>query len=127
VDDLMERVNRKELILKGNLYKAIAIISFPLIVNNFIHTLYNLADGLYVTRLGATEFAATSFVMPVIMLFNALGRGIAVAGTSIMSQLVGASKYEVANKYASQLLVISIIFSLCVTILGYFSTPYIIG
>lgn len=124
----MDRLDRKELILKGNIYKAIAIISIPLMINNFIHTLYNLADGFFVARgVGSVEFAATSFVSPVIMFFNALGRGIAVAGTSILSQLVGASKYKEANKYASQLLVISLIFSLCFTLIGYWISPYIIG
>lgn len=124
----MDKLDRKELILKGNIYKAIAVISIPLMVNNFIHTLYNLADGFFVARgVGPVEFAATSFVSPVIMFFNALGQGIAVAGTTILSQLVGASKYEEANKYASQLFVISLIFSLCFTILGYWISPYIIG
>lgn len=125
---LMEKIDRKELILRGNIYKAIAIISIPLMINNFIHTLYNLADGFFVARgVGPVEFAATSFVSPVIMFFNALGRGIAVAGTAILSQLVGASKYEEANKYTSQLLVISLLFSICFTIIGYWLSPIIIG
>lgn len=124
---MIEGTEKKELILKGNLYKAIAIISIPLMINNFLHTLYNLADGFWVARLGSVEFAATSFVAPVIMFFNALGRGIAVAGTSILSQMVGASDYDEANKYASQLLVISAIFSLCFGAFAYFLSPYIIS
>lgn len=123
----MERIDKKKLILEGSMYRAILLISFLLMLNNLIHTLYNLADAMWVTRIGSTEFAATSFVSPVIMLFNALGRGISVAGTSIMSQLVGASEYDEANKYANQLLIISLIFSLCIALLGYWLSPFIIS
>ena len=108
----LERIDRKELILKGNMYKAIGVISLPLMVNNFIQTLYNLADAIWVSKLGSVPFAATSFVWPVIFLFISLGIGISVAGTSILSQLIGASKDDEANQYASQIIVISMIFSL---------------
>lgn len=33
--------DRRELILYGNIYKAIAIISIPIILNNFIQQLYS--------------------------------------------------------------------------------------
>lgn len=123
----MERVNRKDIILKGDMYKAIFYISVPLMINNLIHTLYNLADAMWVIRLGTVEFAATSFVGPVIMFFNALGMGISVAGTSILSQLIGSSKDDEANKYASQLIVISLLFSIFITLLGYWLSPYIVS
>ena len=122
----LERIDRKELILKGNMYKAIGVISLPLMVNNFIQTLYNLADAIWVSKLGSVPFAATSFVWPVIFLFISLGIGISVAGTSILSQLIGASKDDEANQYASQIIVISMIFSLFFALVGYISSPYII-
>lgn len=122
----MEKLERKELILKGNMYKAITVLSLPIMINNFIQTLYNLADAVWVSKLGSVQFAATSFVWPVIFLFISLGIGVSVAGTSILSQLIGASEYDEANKYASQLMVISLIFSLFFALLGYTLSPYVI-
>ncbi|NLY77444.1 MAG: MATE family efflux transporter [Tissierellia bacterium] len=122
----MER-DKNELILRGDMYKAIISISLPLVINNFIHTLYNLADAMWVSRLGHIEFAATSFVFPVTMFFDALGRGISIAGSSILSQLVGASDYKDANKYASQLMAISLIISISIALAGYITSPYIIS
>lgn len=122
----MEKLDRKELILKGNMYRVITVLSLPIMVNNLIQTLYNLADALWVNRLGSVQFAATSFVWPVIFLFISLGIGISVAGTSILSQLVGANKYDEADDYASQLMVISLIFSVLFAVLGYFLSPYIV-
>lgn len=122
----MERVERKELILNGDIYKVIMTLSLPIMLNNFIQTLYNLADAIWVSKLGSVQFAATSFVWPIIFLFISLGIGISVAGTSILSQLIGASQYDEANEYASQLMVVSIMFSLCFAVLGYLSTPWVV-
>lgn len=122
----MRKLDRKELILNGEMYKVITILSIPIMVNNFIQTLYNLADAMWVSKLGSVQFAATSFVWPVIFLFISLGIGISVAGTSILSQLVGAGEYKEANDYASQLMAISMIFSVIFALLGYFLSPYII-
>ena len=60
------RKDRRELILHGNIYKAIAVISIPIILNNFIQQLYSLADAFWLGKLGTAEFAATSFTWPVI-------------------------------------------------------------
>lgn len=53
---------KEELILNGNINKAIINLSIPLMINSFIQTLYSLVDGLYLSRLGTVEFAATSLV-----------------------------------------------------------------
>lgn len=119
--------DRKELILNGDMYKVIITLSIPIMVNNFIQTLYNLADAMWVSKLGSVPFAATSFVWPVIFLFISLGIGISVAGTSILSQLVGGGDYEKANGYATQLMVISMMFSVFFAIVGYFISPIIVN
>lgn len=122
----MERLDPKELILKGNMYRAITVVSLPIMINNFIQTLYNLADAIWVSKLGSVQFAATSFVWPILFLFISLGIGVSIAGTSILSQLMGASEHDEANAYASQIMVISTIFSICFALLGYILSPYII-
>lgn len=83
---------KEELILNGNINKAIINLSIPLMINSFIQTLYSLVDGLYLSRLGTVEFAATSLVFPVIWLFLTFAQGVSSASTSIMSQLLGMKK-----------------------------------
>lgn len=48
----MDRRDKKELILNGDMYKVIITLSIPIMVNNFIQTLYNLADAMWVSKLG---------------------------------------------------------------------------
>ncbi|GAA0724633.1 MATE family efflux transporter [Clostridium malenominatum] len=122
----MEVNQRKNLILNGNMYKLIITLSLPIMINNLIQTLYNLADGVWVSKLGSVQFGATSFVWPVNFLFISLGIGLSIAGTSLLSQLIGASKYKEANKYASQLVAISLIASIIFAALGYILSPFII-
>lgn len=122
----MNGQSKKELILKGDMYKVIITLAIPIMVNNLIQTLYNLADGVWVSKLGSTEFAATSFVWPVNFLFISLGIGISIAGTAILSQFIGAGEYKEANKYASQLIALSLCCSLIFAVVGYLITPFVV-
>jgi putative MATE family efflux protein len=122
----MRGEEKRNLILQGNLYKCIITLAMPIMLNNFIQTLFNLADAYYVGQLGYVEFAATAFVWPVNFLFISLGIGISIAGTSILSQYIGAAKYDEANKVSSQLIVISCIVSIIFSAVGYFTSPFIV-
>lgn len=122
----MKEEERKDFILNGDLYKVIMTLSLPIMINNLIQTLYNLVDGMWVSKLGSVQFAATSFVWPVNFLFVSIGIGLSIAGTSILSQLIGAGKDEKANKYASQLIVVSLISAICFSIIGYLITPFVV-
>jgi Na+-driven multidrug efflux pump len=122
----MQRKDMTEKILYGSLWKSILFVALPLMLNNLIQTLYNLADALWVGRLGPEEFAATSFVWPVLFLFISVGIGVSMAGTSILSQLIGASKYKDASEFASLIYRLALGFALLIAALGYFVTPSLI-
>lgn len=123
----MKTQNKKDMILNGNMYKTLILLSIPIMINNLIQTLYNLADGIWVSKLGSVQFAATSFVWPVNFLFISIGFGLSIAGTSILAQLLGGDKYEDANEYAEQIIVLSMITSVIFAIIGYIVSPFIIG
>lgn len=122
----MKRRNKKDMILNGNMYSTLILLSIPIMINNLIQTLYNLADGIWVSKLGSVQFAATSFVWPVNFLFISIGFGLSIAGTSILSQLLGGDKYKEANEYAEQIIVISMITSIVFAIVGYIVSPFVI-
>lgn len=119
--------SRKELILNGSIYRVLLTLSIPLMVNSMIQTMYNLVDGIWVSRISSVHFAATSFVFPVNFLFIALGIGLSVAGTSILSQLIGAEKEELGRKYSTQIISVSLLISILFTAAGVFLSPYIIS
>jgi putative MATE family efflux protein len=123
---LTENSSKTERILNGPMYKVLLMISFPLIVNNLIMTLYNMADAYFVGQLGTTEFAAVSFVNPVMFLFQAIGMGVQIAGTSIIAQLIGRNKEKEAREYAYHVLIFSTLIGVLLGVLGYIVSPYIV-
>ena len=118
---------RSEMILHGNIYKIIAIISIPIILNNFIQQLYSLADAFWLGKLGTAEFASTSFTWPVVFLFNSIGIRLSIASISLISQLLGKKDFPLAQKYADTLINISLLFSIIFMLLGYFSADSIVN
>src|SRR5690554_907511 len=118
--------SKSELILRGNMYRVLATLSIPIVLNSLIQTLYNLADGLWVSRLSSVHFAATAFVWPVNFLFISMGMGLSIAGTSLLSQLVGHKDFQRAKEYAAQLVAITLASSIVFTALGYLATPLVV-
>lgn len=122
----MAQKSKSELILKGNMYKVLITLSIPIIINSLIQTLYNLADGLWVSRISSVHFAATAFVWPVSFLFISVGVGLSVAGTSLLSQLIGRNDLLRAKEYAVQLIAVTLASSVVFTVLGYLATPLVV-
>lgn len=122
----MNSKNKSELILKGSIYKVLISLSIPIMINSLIQTLYNLVDGIWVSKISSVHFAATSFVWPINFLFVAIGIGLSIAGTSILSRLIGADKLKEAQEYTSQLIVISVLMSVVFAIIGFIISPFII-
>ncbi|WP_353095409.1 MATE family efflux transporter [Tissierella praeacuta] len=122
----MNKQDKTEMILKGSIYKVLITLSIPIMINSLIQTLYNLADGVFVSWISSVHFAATAFVWPVNFLFISLGIGLSIAGTSILSQLVGGGRIDETKEYSTQLIAITIISAISFTIIGYISSPIII-
>lgn len=122
----MDKQSKTEQILTGDIYKVLLTLSVPIIINSLIQTLYNLVDGIWVSKISSVHFAATAFVWPVNFLFISLGLGLSIAGTSILSQLIGANDLELAKEYTSQLIVITLLSSVVLTSLGFLTSPLII-
>ncbi len=122
----MDKKNKTAFILQGNLYHVLITLSVPIIINSLIQTLYNLVDGIWVSKISSVHFAATAFVWPVNFLFISLGIGLSIAGTSLLSQLIGAADLRGAKEYASQLVALTLISSVVFTIAGFLLSPTVL-
>lgn len=118
----MDYLKKRDLILNGPMIQVILSLSGPVMLTNFIQTLYNLVDTYFVGWLGTTEIAAVSFVWPVIFLMMSIGMGLSMASTSLISQYTGAHAHDKAKKIAGQILTLSITLAFVIGILGYFMT-----
>lgn len=123
---MAERKSNIDFITSGNINEVIFKLSIPLMISNLIKTLYTITDGIYVAQISSEDYAATSFTWPVLFLFIAVGLGVNVAATSLMSQKLGAKKLDDCKNYASHTLLITTILGLVFSVLGYFIAPYIV-
>lgn len=122
----MDFVKKREEILEGNLFKILLSLALPIMLTNFIQTLYDLTDSYFVGKLGGIQVAAIAFVWPVTYLILSLGIGISIATTSLVSISIGEKNYIKASRYSSQSITFSLILSIILTILGYYLTPHLL-
>ena len=118
--------NRNDFIQRGPLYAVLASIALPLVLSNFIQTLFDLTSAIWLGQIGVAEFAASNFVWPVTFLFVAVGFGIYVAGAAILARLIGQGNEAKANHYATQILILTIGIGLVLAVLGWLLTPWIV-
>lgn len=114
------------LILNGNLIKAILYLSIPIVINNFIQTMYNLTDAYWLGKLGTADMAGISLVSPVQNMIINFGQGITLAGSILISQYIGANDSKNARSMASQIFTCSMIFSIVLGTICFFCTPGIV-
>lgn len=123
----MAKVVPREEILHGNMAKAMAALAIPIVANNFIQTMYNLADTFWLGKMGEVNQAAITVVTPVQNIIVNFGAGIVAAGAILISQYLGAKKDEEAKTMASHVYVSSLIFSIICAALCFLATPMIVS
>ncbi len=122
----MNKKNNRELLLSGNLLKAILTLAIPVVINSFLQTMYNLTDTYWLGKLGTEELAAINLVSPMQNIVINFGSGITVAGSVLISQYLGAKKDEDARSMANQIFACALIFSLICAGFCAVATPSIV-
>lgn len=123
---MAKKVNR-DLLLNGNMVRAILTLAIPVVINSFLQTMYNLTDTYWLGRLGTEELAAINLVTPVQNIVINFGSGITVAGSVLIAQCLGAKKDEDARSMANQIFACAMIFSVICAGLVAASTPSIVA
>lgn len=118
--------HNQELILHGNLWKAVVALAVPVIVNSFMQTMYNLTDTYWLGKLGTEQLAAINLVSPVQNIVINFGSGITVAGSVLIAQYIGAGEQKKAKNMANQIFVCAIGFAVICAAVCFLCTPSIV-
>ncbi len=97
----------RQRILEGNPLKVLLVLSGPIIFNQLVQVLYNLVDTFWLGKLGRAAVSAPAVAWPVIMTVVFFGSGFTTAGLALISQYVGAGKWERVDRTIAQLLILS--------------------
>ncbi len=104
-------------ILKENPRRAIIKLSIPIMISNLFFTIYNLADGAWVSGLGADALSAIGVFFPLFMMFIALSMGIGVGASSAISRRIGANDKKGADSAATHAIILGILLALLISLI----------
>jgi len=93
---------RSKKFLEGPILTSLLTLAVPIVLANILQSLYQLTDAFWVGRLGGSAVAAVSVSFPVIFLMIAVGAGLAVAGSTLIAQYVGARNEKMVSHVASK-------------------------
>jgi putative MATE family efflux protein len=113
----------RKVILEGSIGRALLALSMPIILGNLLQTGYQLTDAVWVGRLGAPAVAAVAVSFPVTFLVIALGSGLAMAGSVLIAQYVGAGRQDMVDHVAGQTMMMVLLTSILLGAAGYLLAP----
>src|SRR5580700_8554838 len=102
------------------IWRAIVRLSVPIILANILQTAYGMTDTYWVGWLSKEAVAAVSQSFPLTFLLIAIGGGLPIAGTVLISQYRGRGDNKAMNHVAAQTMLMVFIVSIVLSVGGYF-------
>ncbi|MDI6851416.1 MAG: MATE family efflux transporter [bacterium] len=116
----------REDILTQDPLKLMWKLSFPLVILNFVHLIYNLTDTFWLGKLGRTAVSSPTLSWPVFGTIMSLGMGFGIAGFAFISQYQGSGEFIKAQKAMGNLFTLFLMFSILAGTTGFILTPSIL-
>ncbi|MFN6534928.1 MAG: MATE family efflux transporter [Nostoc sp. EkiNYC01] len=107
-------------ILEGNLIKLMFKLSIPSTLGILMLSLNTFIDALFAGRfIGENALAGISLAMPLVGIINGFALSIGVGSASVLSRAIGSGDIKTQSKIFGNLIVMSVVISLFITVIGY--------
>jgi putative MATE family efflux protein len=116
----------KNSLLEGPILQSLLKLTLPIILLQLLQAAYQLIDAFWVGRLGGNAVAAVSVTTPFVFLSIAIGAGLAIAGSVLIAQYVGAGNQPMVDHVAGQTLLFVLLISICLGALGFVFAPQLL-
>ncbi len=121
----MTALNQKPNLLKDPIPKLLLAITIPASLGFFFSTIYNVIDTWVAGKISGEALSALSLTFPVFFIIIAVSSGIGIGVTALIAHELGGERYTEAKHYAQQALSFGVIISLVLSVIGYFSSPFL--
>ncbi len=114
---IMTEVERRNMILKGNIWKTILAICIPLMIYQMFNSWYTVLDQIICASISSTAQNAVSSIAQIKATISAFGAGLAAGGGVLVARYYGAGDVKNARGASSNLLLMALIVSALVAII----------
>lgn len=87
---------------EGPIFPTLVRLAMPIVLAQFLQTIYNVVDTFWVGRLGADAVAAITLSFPIIIFLLSFAGGLTIGGTALVAQYTGARDPVKAGEVAAQ-------------------------
>jgi MATE family multidrug resistance protein len=114
-------------LVEGSLWRAIWIMSWPLLITTVANSLVGLTDLYVAGHLGSIAQAAVGLSEQIIFMFLLFIMATGTGTTALVSRYWGKGDRETAFDYTAQSLVMAIVLGILLAISSYFSAHHVLG
>jgi putative MATE family efflux protein len=104
----------------GRLGRAILLLSVPMVLEMVLESVFAVVDIFFVSKLGAEAVAVVGITESIMALVYALGFGLGVGATAIISRRIGENHVKEANVAAVQVILVGAFIAMLIAIPGAF-------
>jgi putative MATE family efflux protein len=101
------------------LRKAILLLSIPMILEMIMESVFAVVDIFFVSKLGAEAVATVGLTESVMTLIYAIGFGLSISTTALVSRRIGEKRKDLAADTAFQAILTGIIASFIISVPGF--------
>ena len=110
--DREELERKRRWVTEGPITRVILALATPIIAARLLASTQESIDTIFLGRVSTEDLAAPAAAAPLIWLFAGIGMGVNSTLSALVSQAIGARDYRAAQKWASQLLGLTIILAI---------------
>ena len=111
----------------GSLNRSILLLAIPMVLEMVLESLFAVVDVFWVGRLGANAVATVGITETLLSLVFAIGLGVALSTTAMVSRRIGEKDPEEAAISAVQAIVLGLVISIGLGIPAGLAAPKLLG